>query len=426
MRGAPAASNSIYRIDPEQGAGRVARFNQAFVLSLGFLDDMLLAGVGPGGRLAGIEQDQLIRIVTQLEPAHITAIAGLPDGGSVIGTANGGGVWLLKRQLRQEGSLVSKPFDAGYLSRWGRVSWEERTGTGQQVRMKLRTGNTGEPDEHWSGWSEWIAAPAGSEVPGLPMGRFAQFSAELSTAPGLGTPVLLEATVSYRQSNRKPRIEDIAVDGQSLLTGQQQGGQRQQRGPRRPRSNGADPAKLTIAWKAADPNEDDLAFDLYYRGVEAKSWKVLEENIRDKANYEWDTTRVPGGAYLLKLVARDRPSRPAGEAMSDVRLSTPVTIDNRPPAVQDLQAERLDEGAYRLTGVAADDFSPIDEVEVSHNSGEWQPVFADDGILDSREEPFSHVTQVLEPGEHTFVFAATDSRDNTGSGKVVVEVAGPE
>jgi len=112
---------------------------------------------------------------------------------------------------------VSKAFDGGFVSRWGRVWWHQKAQPGQSVRLKLRTGNSGEPDELWSDWTSWCVDPAGQPLD-VPMGRFAQFSAELKTRPGGDSPRVLEVNVSYRQLNRKPAIQDLA---DALKTGRE-------------------------------------------------------------------------------------------------------------------------------------------------------------------------------------------------------------
>jgi len=425
LQGTPKAFNSIYRIEPGQGASRLARYAQVFVLSLGLFDDRVLAGTGPGGRLMSASADHEM-VVDQFGPAHVTAIAVTPEGEAVIGTANSGELWYLDKGFRVEGTYLSKPFDAGYLSRWGSLWWEQNVTTGQNVRIRLRTGNSGEPDDHWSEWSRWSTSASGESLD-VPMGRFAQFGAELSTHPGTGTPSLWEINVSYRQANRKPRIEDIALDGTSLLkpeNGNQGARSRrpQRSGPSSGSQNNGPSALLKLEWKVADPNEDELAFDVFYRGLDETEWKTLEKDIRDKPALQWDTSRVPDGLYLVRIVARDDVARPADEALSAERITPPILIDNRPPAVLNLQSRRLPEGRFELTGRARDEFSPISEIAVSRNSGDWRSVFPDDGILDSPEEAFSFRSDELEAGEHVFVFAATDENDNTGSAKIVVSV----
>ncbi len=428
MMGAPSARNSIYRIIPAEGATEIARFDKLFVLSLALFNGRLLAGTGPGGRLMAVEGDDTGVVLTEFDSAHITGIAVMPDGDAIIGTSNAGALWRLEKGFRQEGSFLSKPFDAGYLSQWGTIWWEQNADVGQTVRLKLRTGNSSEPDDHWSEWSRWTVEPAGDRID-VPLGRFAQVSAELNTRPRTGSPSLLEINVSYRQANRKPAIQDVLIDGVSLL--QNRTNNQGSRQPGRP-SPGSAPRRgddgngrttvKTIQWKAADPNDDDLAFDLYYRGLDEEAWKLVEEDLRNTNACKWDTSRVPDGRYLLKLVARDDVARPQKEALSDQKVTPPLIIDNRPPAVLNLNAQRQADGSYEITGLVRDDLSRIAGIEVSVNSEDWGSVFSGDGIFDSPEEGFSYRTDVLEPGEYVFVFAAGDGEGNTGSAKAIITV----
>jgi hypothetical protein len=422
----PSAPNSVYRIVPGQGAMRVLHFDRMGVLSLGLVGNRLLVGTGPGGRIFALDEDGISRMLAQVDSPHVTAICVLPDGNAIVGASNSGALWSLKKNLSEKGSFYSKPFDAEYLSRWATVKWQNRAGVGQDVRIKLRTGNSGEPDDTWSDWSEWATQAAGQPVT-TPMGRFAQFAAELSVRPRAESPALIAVEVSYLQANRKPVIDDIAVNGVSVLKADRRtvsGPPAGPPGPPQPGRPGRRTPDRTIAWKASDPNDDDLAFDLYYRRLDTTQWQLIKKDIAD-ANYTWDTARVPDGYYQLKLVASDRPERPASEALEDARVSFPLLVDNRPPQAQALQAVRQPDGTYKLSGRAVDDFSPIKQIEVSENAGDWLPVFPTDGIFDSPEEAFSFTTGVLTPGEHVFVFSVSDSNDNTGSGQLVVEVAGP-
>lgn len=422
MQGVPAASNSIYRYSLQHGATRIAQFDQAFVLSLTETPGRLLAGVGPGGRLAAIDENQLVRILAQVDAAHITALAPLPDGTAAVGSSNSGGLWLLSPEIVKLGTFVSKPFDAGYLSHWGKVTWQQVLQTGQNVRVRVRTGNSSEPDEFWGKWSEWGNEPSGF-MPRVPPGRFAQFSAELSSHPRLGSPRLIAVEVAYRQTNRRPAIEDIALDGESLLkptANKNRHPPQARRAP--PGQNGPKPARLVLAWKASDPNEDQLRYELHYRGTDESDWKELETDISGQNTYQWDTSRVPDGYYQVKLIASDDAVRAPETALFDTKITGPILVDNRPPLVAELAAEARPDGKYVLRGIARDAHGTISAIQVSRNSGKWQPVFPADGILDSGEEAFAHVTDTLSASEHVFVFAVTDSKGNTGSGKLVVTV----
>jgi sugar lactone lactonase YvrE len=425
-QGAPSAPNSVYRIVPGEGATRVVRFDRMFVLSLGLVGERLLIGTGPGGRLFALDGDGVSRILAQEDTPHITAIAVAPDGQATIGGSNSGALWSLKKDLSEKGTYVSKPFDADYLAKWGLVKWRVREAMGQDVRLKLRTGNSGEPDETWSDWSDWATKSAGQSVE-VPLGRFAQFSAELSTHPRLESPALVAVEVSYKQTNRRPVIEDITYNGVSVLKADLRpgGGPPQGAPPSSPQGrSGRRPTERAITWKAGDPNDDTLIYDLYYRSTDEREWLTIKKDVTD-TNLTWDTSRVPDGLYQIKLVASDRPDRGPKEAQEDSRVSFPLLIDNTPPTADKLRADRQADGSYTITGRAVDNLSPIKQIQVSDNSGDWKPVFPDDGILDSPREDFTYTTDKLTPGEHVFVFAVTDGSDNAGSGKVIVEVPGP-
>jgi hypothetical protein len=156
--------------------------------------------------------------------------------------------------------------------------------------------------------------------------------------------------------------------------------------------------------------------------VNERTWKVLESQITEKNSYEWDTRRVPDGRYLLKIEVSDCLSRPEPEVMRREQVTRPFAIDNGRPFFREMQHDRQMDGSYVITGVAGDECSPVRSLSVSRNSGEWMPIFPEDGVFDSTKERFSFPTGVLEAGEHVFVFNAIDLADNVGAVKVTVTV----
>jgi len=409
LEGKPPADNSIYRIRPGKGGVKLAQLPNTFVLSL-VMDGRgrLLAGTGVKGRLVGVEEQGTTRILTQLEASQISSLTMDSSGVIYVATSNGGGLWRIEEGFRKSGTFTSEVFDAGYLSRWGRAWWKGNAEGGVAIKVSVRTGNSRKPNDHWGKWSPPVSAPDGGPLKVEP-GRFAQVRAELTTKDPNATPSLIELNASYRQLNRRPHIQKLAVDdGQKLPAGPQQAKKA--------------PGKRKISWQAADPNGDELVYDLFFKGPKEKEWKELEKGIRKKTQYLWDTNRLPDGHYLLRLIASDRFCCPPQEALSAEKISTPILVDNRRPAVLDLRASKNKDGSYAITGTAQDGYSNIKEIQVSHNSGDWQPVFPSDGILDSTRENFAFRTDVLPRGEHVFVFAATDGRGNAGSDRIVIIV----
>ncbi len=50
----------------------------------------------------------------------------------------------------------------------------------------------------------------------------------------------------------------------------------------------------TFIWKAEDTNDDDLAYDVFYRREGEITWKALKRSLSDPM-FVWDTTSVPNG-----------------------------------------------------------------------------------------------------------------------------------
>ena len=63
--------------------------------------------------------------------------------------------------------------------------------------------------------------------------------------------------------------------------------------------------------------------------------------------------------------------------------------------------------------------SPLSRVEYSLDAQRWQNAFAQDGILDARQEQFTLRLDAAAAGR-TLVIRATDAMSNVGSGQVVV------
>ena len=60
----------------------------------------------------------------------------------------------------------------------------------------------------------------------------------------------------------------------------------------------------TITWEAADPNEDDLVYSLYFRRGSSGKWILLKDKLKE-TTFEWDTRSVADGRYEVRVVASD-------------------------------------------------------------------------------------------------------------------------
>ncbi len=88
----------------------------------------------------------------------------------------------------------------------------------------------------------------------------------------------------------------------------------------------------SILWTADDANDDQLEFAVYFRGENETTRKLLEDVKLDTRFYSWDTTSMPDGAAIWKIVTSDSPSNPDGQGLTSERQSERFLVDNTCPA----------------------------------------------------------------------------------------------
>ena len=101
-------------------------------------------------------------------------------------------------------------------------------------------------------------------------------------------------------------------------------------------------------WRAEDENRDELTYEVQYRREGDTSWKSLKQGLMDSI-LVWDTTSVPNGRYVVRVVASDAPSNSPATALSGDMESAAFDIDNLPPAITVTAVRR--EGARTIDRV---------------------------------------------------------------------------
>jgi len=215
---------------------------------------------------------------------------------------------------------------------------------------------------------------------------------------------------------------------------------------------------IAVRWSAHDDNDDDLVYSILYRGDNENEWKLLKDNISDKY-YSWDSSLLPDGGYMVKVIASDAPSHSPEDALSDEKISPRFEVDSTPPQVEALQA-KVEGGAMHVSFRAADPFSPIKRAEYSIDAGDWHYVEPVGQISDSPTEEYDFTAalpqgeaqavaerngkknskrartrdggsegdaagldqaQVVNPGEHVVVVRVWDRFDNMSAAKTVTK-----
>jgi hypothetical protein len=268
-----------------------------------------------------------------------------------------------------------------------------------------------------------------------PKARYLQWRAVL--AAKTASPALTSVTVAYLPRNARPVVESITVHppgtvfqrpfptGDPELAGFETGTSDGRPAPQAPltgvgSAGGSQGPAMgrrtfqkglqTFVWKASDENDDRLQYDLFYRREGSTTWNVLRRGLWD-AILTWDTTTVPDGDYVVRVVASDRPSSSPETALDGDLESTTFTIDNTPPAIE-LTGIRTEGGSRRATVVVRDGHSAVQRMEYSTDALRWQVVHPVDGMLDGREETF----EVPVPEEVAGVTVrATDALNNVAT-----------
>ncbi|MYE90754.1 hypothetical protein F4X33_17345 [Candidatus Poribacteria bacterium] len=408
----------VYKIEPDGIVSVMWEVPEPLILSMvSDSEDGLYVGTGDSGKLYWVNTggDSVFKgkcsagqIVAMHRPANSDRL--------LLATGNGGKIFELKSDYLGEGTLESKARDTKVVSRWGKLSWEGATPEGTTISFATRTGNTEKTNSTWNDWSEELTTSEGSQITS-PAARYIQWRAKLTTSAS-ATPVLKKVTVASVQSNTEPRFTSIVVRrGNASETPSPPKGVSLPRESRSPPNPEGDSTKYTASWKVKDDNSDTLQFNVYYKGVDETNWKLLKDELK-KSSYALDTTLMSDGRYVIKVSATDKLSNPPNFAKSVEKISDPFDVDNSQPSVTDIAATANEDQTYQITCKVADPFSYIQKAVYKIDSDEeWQVIFPDDGIFDSKRETLLLHTNTLPAGEHTITIRVTDAAGNTGVGR---------
>jgi len=425
--------SEIFALTEGQAPRRLWGEKDEIVYALAADKDGLLALTGNRGHIFKIADDG-----SYADIAHLEAQQGLTltaeNSGFLIGTGNTGKLVRLGGTEKHE--YASDVLDSGALARFGRLEVEPGS---SGFDLFTRSGNVEQPVRGWSDWE-----PVKDGVSTSPAGRFFEWKAVLHDGGALGS-----VGVNYLPVNSAPIVDDLVV-----VTGARINPQAQQQ-PVPPQINitfpsgsqnavtfdaGAasnplqalkDRTAITVRWAAHDDNGDDLIYSLYLRGDGETVWRLLKDQLTDKA-YTFDATQIPDGGYQIKVVASDAPSNPSADALTGNKISERFEVDTTPPVVSGLKAV----AANTLNGTqppnrqllvqfdAEDAFSPIVRAEYSLDAGPWQFIDPAGKLSDSKRERYDFSVKVpdAKAGEHLITVRLYDRHDNIGGAKTVVQI----
>jgi hypothetical protein len=419
-----SAKSAVYRILPDGGNDLIWASSNvtAFSLYAHQTGNGVLIGTGDKGRIFSVTNDGRETLTVQTDANQISTI-GTIGNQLFVTSSNQGSLFKIGPENVAEGSYQSSVLDAKASATWGRIWWRSSGG----VQIETRSGNTQKPEETWSTWT-----PVGtnSQV-ASPKSRYLQWRVILRNGPAAAQ--LSEVNVAFLPRNISPEVLSIQVlptnvglianpapqiDPNIALTGLDPavfGLPAVAVAPRRVYQRGA----TSLQWTAEDRNGDKLVYDVLYKSVDETNFRPLRENLDDNF-FTIDGQTLADGRYIFKIVAKDTPSNPAGLSLYGERITDPIDIDNTPPSVTVQGQPNITGNTARVTFAALDKASYLTKAEFSVNGGEWQPVYADDGISDSANETYTVQIPTQASGEYVITVRAFDVNGNSGNARAVV------
>ncbi|MDY6912972.1 MAG: hypothetical protein SVT52_00720 [Planctomycetota bacterium] len=405
----PGKGNAVYYIAPDGLVKTVFR-RPVTILAMMMHEDRLLLGTGNGGVIYAVttDGDEIVQLA-DTDAKQITALVAGPDQAIYFGAANKGSVGSLSREFAKEGTFTSQVLDAKQISAWGTMQIDCDTPAGAKLAVSTRSGNVAKPDEKtWSDFSDARAATDEFLKIASPAGRFLQVRFKL-TSDGEVSPVVRQVKVVYQMGNLAPVVHAVVVKPADKVPGK----------PGAPA--GGPQLYRMLAIQASDPNADKLTFTVHFRQVGTENWIEIADKLT-VPKYVWDTRTVGDGVYELRVTASDSPSNPPAAALSTVRISESLVVDNTPPRIEGLAAEP-EANKVMITGSAVDAASRIVSIHYAVDSAkDWTAVLPADGICDAAEETFVFDIEDLEPGSHRIAVRARDVFGNVGYAAMTVTV----
>jgi hypothetical protein len=426
----------------------------------------ILAAAGKNGKLYSVNAgDATYSVLADIDEPMITALARGKDG-VLMGSANKAAVYKLQPlQPQQAGQFASRALDADSTVRWGNIMFEGEITGAAKITWETRSGNTPEPSD--GTWSPWTSATAvGDRIVKVasPIAQYLQYRITIQDAhaPGQSASFIDGVRVFYVEKNVPPVIKKVDVEkvpgspaaaqaaalAAAAARIQQSASSKSDDSDSKAKEASEEAAKaataaaraaqaaatakaaaevqnsqkLNISWTAADPNQDKLRYNLYYKGEDEKVWKLIEDNITE-AKHQFSTEAIPDGQYRFKLEATDRFENPQTSASTVQAVSRIYTVDNSAPEITDIKARRISANDYEITAKATDKTSIISAAEYNLNAAdEWISLAPTDAIFDFQTEEFRfHVTPEKPQPEHTLSIRAYDQEGNSRVEKILLQ-----
>lgn len=410
------ATSELVRLTPEGALLSVHRFTKQVASAVAWDGSGVLVGTGFEGEVWRFVADGGARLAS----VDAVQVVGILGGGDLLLAQGPAAVLERQPNGKESGRFRS---EAGRFPRPMRFGEYRVFPPVDGLRIRFRTGASEKPDQSWMSWVEWSPSAEGKvpvpparslqwelEIPaGEHIDRVEIAMAEINLPPEVSSIKVEDPGVVYLASPPPsgPVIDAVHPDVSGIFTVIDEKNNRKAKTTKGKKYYRV--GYRTVSWKAKDPNEDALRFDLEVERRDGVRLPVRERI--DGTQLAVDATALPDGVYRFNLTASDAAQNP-GAAMETVARSRWFTVDNTPPRIG-VEADG-NEWTVRVT----DATSPILQVEWSRDGDRWHQLAPRDGVLDGTDERFSIPRQ---NGSHLVVVRAMDRHHNRATEGVLEE-----
>ena len=419
---------AIYRVGPEGLAKKLWSSEDELVYSLLWDEGKkkIMFGTGDKGRIYEIDADEKTSLLLQKESEQVYFL--VSQGSQIYALSNNPPhLSLISPEQRLEGEYQSRILDAKTLSSWGRITWDAELPSGASMQFLTRSGNSAGPDRTWSDWSPPYQKAEGEQILS-PKGRYLQYVVKFKAESGRMSPRLKKASLFFLNSNLPPSFSKLELlpanevylkppEQDEIIWGEDFSLSEQALSKNKGKSY-INPKKVerkgfqTVVWETSDENGDSLIYSVVIRRDDETTWRVLRQKWIEEI-FAFNTSSFPDGVYFLKIEASDSPSNPKGAELKAEKVSRALIIDNSLPVIRNFQVERQS-NRISVSFSTEDALTPIKEVKFLIRPGDWQTVFPEDGICDSKRESFRFSVPLTAESDNLIVVKVNDSYGNTG------------
>jgi len=248
----------VYRVTPQGAADLLFQSRGRQISALLARGDAVYAAGGQSKAcIYRIASPRSAATVAELDGTEVVSLAADGERGLTALLAPSSRVVRLAPAADAGGRFVSSVLDAGGVADWGAITWGVQPAADASLALRTRTGNTAYPDETWSPWSGAYAIGDGVASPA---GRYLQYCVDF--APD-SAAALQYVKVFRLNRNRPPEVTITEPEGGALWSGEQE-----------------------IEWKAKDPDEDTLTFEVFASADAGSTWKRLRESAGEEEEDE--------------------------------------------------------------------------------------------------------------------------------------------